>query len=287
MNEEITQPQSEQPSLGQILKTHRENADISLATMATHLKLTVLQVQRMENDEYQLLGPTTFVKGYIKNYCRELKIDHTPILAMLPAPTTPEKPVDMQSFSRRTEKEANDSRLMIASYIILAIVIGSSALWWWQNSMPIEEQTSNINVENSIMSEQQEQAAQSNIGASQQQVQEINNVALPQSEQLSALPSGNSTINTTTTAPNEANNSSTIVMLFNDESWVEIYDAEGEKIAFGVKKAGYEMTLTGIAPFSVVLGKHDAVNITLNGETVDLSAFPKNRLAKFKLPLAE
>ena len=62
--------------------------------------------------------------------------------------------------------------------------------------MPIEEQTSNINVENSIMSEQQEQAAQSNIGASQQQVQEINNVALPQSEQLSALPSGNSTINT-------------------------------------------------------------------------------------------
>ena len=61
--------------------------------------------------------------------------------------------------------------------------------------------------------------------------------ALPQSEQLSALPSGNSTINTTTTAPNEANNSSTIVMLFNDESWVEIYDAEGEKIAFGVKKS--------------------------------------------------
>lgn len=41
------------------------------------------------------------------------------------------------------------------------------------------------------------------------------------------------------------------------------------------KKAGYEMTLTGIAPFSVVLGKHDAVNITLNGETVDSSAFPK------------
>ncbi|MGB1978361.1 MAG: DUF4115 domain-containing protein, partial [Pseudoalteromonas tetraodonis] len=56
---------------------------------------------------------------------------------------------------------------------------------------------------------------------------------------------------------------------------------------FGVKKAGYEMTLTGVAPFSVVLGKHDVVRITLNGEPVDISAFPKNRLAKFKLPLAE
>jgi len=90
-------------------------------------------------------------------------------------------------------------------------------------------------------------------------------------------------------SPSEPTNTdlSTIFMMFNDESWVEIHDANDEKIAFGVKKAGYEMTLTGVAPFSVVLGKHDVVSITLNGEPVDISAFPKNRLAKFKLPLAE
>ena len=47
------------------------------------------------------------------------------------------------------------------------------------------------------------------------------------------------------------------------------------------------MTVSGTPPFSVVLGKHDVVSITLNGEPIDISAFPKNRLAKFKLPLAE
>ena len=58
-------------------------------------------------------------------------------------------------------------------------------------------------------------------------------------------------------------------------------------LAFGVKKAGYVMTVTGKPPFSVVLGKHSVVSITLDGEAVDVSTFPKNRLAKFTLPLAE
>ena len=289
MNEENTQTQSEQPTVGQILKSHREQANVSIATIAAPLKLSELQIKRLENDEFTLLGPITFVKGYIKNYCRELKVDSTPILAMMPAPPEPTKPANMQSFSRRTEKEANDSRLMFFSYLILAIVIGSSALWFWQNATPIEEQTSNINVANSKMSERQ--AAQPSISEQQQQA-EIDDESLLESQSTSSETS-TSPEAVTETAPIASNNasqedaSSTIVMNFNGESWVEIYDGEGEKIAFGVKKAGYIMTVSGTPPFSVVLGKHDAVDITLNGEPVDVSAFPKNRLAKFTLPLAE
>ncbi|MEI8619351.1 DUF4115 domain-containing protein [Pseudoalteromonas sp. B129b] len=288
MNEENTQTQSEQPTVGQILKNHREQANVSTATIAAPLKLSELQIKRLENDEFALLGPITFVKGYIKNYCRELKVDSAPILAMMPAPPEPTKPANMQSFSRRTEKEASDSRLMFFSYLILAIVIGSSALWFWQNATPIEEQTSKINVANSIMSERQ--AAQPSILQQQQQV-EINDESLLESKDT--LETSTSSEAVTETAPITSNNesqenaSSTIVMNFNGESWVEIYDGEGEKIAFGVKKAGYIMTVSGTPPFSVVLGKHDAVDITLNGEPVDVSAFPKNRLAKFTLPLAE
>jgi len=288
MNEENTQTQSEQPTVGQILKNHREQANVSIATIAAPLKLSELQIKRLENDEFALLGPITFVKGYIKNYCRELKVDSAPILAMMPAPPEPTKPANMQSFSRRTEKEASDSRLMFFSYLILAIVIGSSALWFWQNATPIEEQTSKINVANSIMSERQ--AAQPSILQQQQQA-EINDESLLESKD--SLETSTSSEAVTETAPITSNNesqedaSSTIVMNFNGESWVEIYDGEGEKIAFGVKKAGYIMTVSGTPPFSVVLGKHDAVDITLNGEPVDVSAFPKNRLAKFTLPLAE
>jgi len=289
MNEDNTQPQSDEPSVGQILKTHRENANISLAKIASLLKLTESQVQHIENDEYHLLGAKTFVKGYIKNYCRTLNIDSTTILTMLPAYSTSDKPVDMQSFSRRTEKEAHDSRLMTVSYLILAIVIGSSAVWWWQNAMPIDEQTNTINANNSLISEQQESTKLLAEAADEAQSNEIepapqaNSTVFNEQQTIQAAPLNDAQSQSEPTS----SDLSTIIMMFNDESWVEIHDANDEKIAFGVKKAGYEMTLTGVAPFSVVLGKHDVVRITLNGEPVDISAFPKNRLAKFKLPLAE
>ena len=289
MNEDNTQPQSDEPSVGQILKSHRENANISIAEIASLLKLTESQVEHIESDEYHLLGAKTFVKGYIKNYCRTLNIDSAAILAMLPAFSTSDKPVDMQSFSRRTEKEAHDSRLMTVSYVILAIVIGSSAVWWWQNAMPIDEQTKTINANNSLITQQQEntkllaEAADEALLNDIESTEEVDSALQNEQQTIQAAPVNNAQ----STSEPKNSDLSTIFMMFNDESWVEIHDANDEKIAFGVKKAGYEMTLTGVAPFSVVLGKHDVVRITLNGEPVDISAFPKNRLAKFKLPLAE
>jgi cytoskeleton protein RodZ len=80
---------------------------------------------------------------------------------------------------------------------------------------------------------------------------------------------------------------STIVMQFGEDSWVEVFDATSERVAFGIKKSGYTMTVAGKAPFSVVLAKHQKVSVSLDGEPVDLSYLPKNKLAKFKLPLAE
>ncbi|WP_024610646.1 RodZ domain-containing protein [Pseudoalteromonas sp. TB64] len=287
MNEENTQTPSEQQTVGQILKAHREQANVSIETIAKPLKLSELQIQRLENNEFQALGPLTFVKGYIKNYCRELKVDSAPILAMMPAPPEPAKPANMQSFSRRTEKEASDSRLMLVTYVILAIVIGSSALWFWQNATPIEEQTSNINIGNSIMSERQ--AVQSTNIQQQQSADKalLQNTVTPSENAAGVQATVEQAANKPLTENTDSATDSTIEMSFNDESWVEIYDAEGEKVAFGVKKAGYVMTVTGKPPFSVVLGKHSVVSITLDGEAVDVSTFPKNRLAKFTLPLAE
>lgn len=279
MNDENTE--STQPSLGQTLKTGREAAGVSLEQLAEKLKLSVLQLQHLENDEHHLLGPATFVKGYAKCYCREFNLDSAAVMALFPESQETVKKSNMQSFSKRTEKEAHDSRLMLVSYIILAIAIGSSALWWWQNSTPLNQQTVtkpliDLNVNDTVQSQPQQISADD-----AEPIQpEFENNTPEQPVQMREEP-------VSEPAQQEQNGLSTVVMLFNEDSWVEIHDGEGEKVAFGVKKAGYEMTLTGTPPFSVVLGKHQVVEITLNGEAIDISNFPKNRLAKFNLPLAE
>ncbi len=292
MNEEnnLEQPQE---TLGQALKKHRENAAMSLEQLAGTLKLSVLQLQRLENDEHELLGPATFVKGYIRSYCRELKIDSQAMLKLLPEHVEPEKKSKMQSFSRRTEKEANDSRLMLFSYFILAVIIGSSGFWWWQNS--------DQNIEKPVTAEVTKPTENSELSSSQvvETAQPIHTTQPPNNEETAPVlaavdsPAANVKANEQAqvaaapkveeTAPKQ----STIVMRFNEDSWVEIHDGNGDRIAFGVKKAGYVMTVTGPQPFSVVLGKHQVVDITFQDKAVDTSHFAKNRLAKFTLPLSE
>ncbi len=289
MNEEnnLEQPQE---TLGQALKKRREDAGKSLEQLAGALKLSVLQLQRLENDEHELLGPTTFVKGYIRSYCRELKIDSQAMLALLPEHVEPAKKSKMQSFSRRTEKEAHDSRLMLFSYFILAVIIGSSVFWWWQNS--------NQNIEQPVTTAMPNQLESSEISpelALEAPVEETIQ-PLAEDEQEIVQPEADvSTSNTETqnqvAAQPETEKAdpehSEVVMHFNEDSWVEIHDGNGDRIAFGVKKAGYVMTVTGPQPFSVVLGKHQVVDITFQGQAVDTSHFAKNRLAKFTLPLSE
>ncbi|MBB1410806.1 RodZ domain-containing protein [Pseudoalteromonas sp. SG44-17] len=290
MNDENTE--STTLTLGQTLKSSREQANVSLEELAKNLKLSVLQLQRLENDEHQLIGPATFVKGYAKSYCRAFNLDTAAVLALFPEPQETVKKTNMQSFSRRTEKEAHDSRLMLVSYVILAIVIGSSALWWWQNSTPLDEQVITQSL-NSFAEETVAVAQAEPDVASISQLEQAGpdeSIDAPTAAQIMEQQADTTELDV---VPSEASSEpqndglGTIVMHFNEESWVEIHDGKGDKVAFGVKKAGYDMTVSGHLPFSIVLGKHQAVDITLDGEKIDISSFPKNRLAKFNLPLTE
>jgi cytoskeleton protein RodZ len=307
-------------SLGQSLHAARSAAGLSIGDISARLKLTESQIVKLEQDDYLDLGPITFVRGYVRAYSQLLGLDVEQMLSLVSSPSAAESTKKMQSFSRRTEKEASDNRLMIISYLILAVVIGSSGLWWWQTSTETVAQpqpTPSSTLSNSAQS--QESSAETGL----QHVDDEANEQVSEPEQTDNAVSADSvdaTASTLTTeqapetpvletqqaeqvvatqtieqsnvsvaAPKKQENSdlNTVIMRFSDDSWVEIFDATEERIAFGIKKAGYIMTVQGKAPFSVVLGKHQVVEVELDGQLIDLSALPRNRLAKFKLPLAE
>ncbi len=283
MNEMSPESTEQQASLGQVLASARKDANLTIEAVADRLKLSPKHITKLEQDDYTSLGPITFVKGYIKAYCTLLQLDQGQTLALFQAPDSVADNKSMQSFSRRTEKEANDSRLMLVSYVILAIVLGSSGFMYWQatsneNDVIVPESESPV-VENSEENDMSPKVVLSTEDAIE--------TALEQAETdkpvLDAVDADQVQVAETSSAPLL----NTIVMHFKDDSWVEIFDASSERIAFGVKKAGYTMTVQGVAPFSVVLGRHQQVDVELDGQTVDLSSLPRNRSAKFKLPLTE
>lgn len=78
-----------------------------------------------------------------------------------------------------------------------------------------------------------------------------------------------------------------MVFTFGSDCWVNIEDATGEAIAYGVKQAGRVMSIQGVPPVEVTLGAPDNVQITVDGEPVDMSSYQNGRTARLSLPMQE
>jgi len=68
-------------SNSQELKTKREALGISLADIYQRTRISVANLQAMENNDFHLLPTSAYTKNFIKTYARALGIDSEPILA--------------------------------------------------------------------------------------------------------------------------------------------------------------------------------------------------------------
>ncbi|MCY7294589.1 RodZ domain-containing protein [Alteromonas sp. a30] len=78
-----------------------------------------------------------------------------------------------------------------------------------------------------------------------------------------------------------------LVFEFAGDCWMKLTDATGEDVAYGIKKSGRVMPVSGIPPFEVVLGAPEVVQISYNGEAIDMTQFRAGYTARFTLPLSE
>ena len=69
---------------GALLRAARESAGLSLDAVAQQLKLAPRQVKALEDDDFALLPGRTFVRGFVRNYARLVRLDADAVLAALP-----------------------------------------------------------------------------------------------------------------------------------------------------------------------------------------------------------
>ena len=60
---------------------------------------------------------------------------------------------------------------------------------------------------------------------------------------------------------------------FSDNCWVEIDDAKGVEIYADLNRDGDALRISGVAPYSILLGKGPSVSLQFNGETVDVGRY--------------
>jgi cytoskeleton protein RodZ len=313
---------------GQMLKEARIALKLTEKEVAEKLNLTVAAVNCIENDEFNCRLPTTYTRGYLKNYAKLVHVVEDDVLdsyELLGVAAVQQ--AEMQSFSQITKKQAENSRLMWFSYLVLFFLIALTVMWWQQEHQQdnsaeqltksdlakAQQQQSSANKTNDIkvlvyskdtakLTDSRgdgaitDEVAAPNLAkhaANEKTVnEEVGNIGLS-NEKPNDKVFTNNTINSDPPkaaaviddpASSQPPVLSALTFTFSGDCWVNIYDASGERIAWGIKKADYVMKITGQAPFTITLGKPELVSINFNGNDVDMSSFGSGNIAKFTLP---
>ena len=309
--DEVQQPETVLQGPGQILKLAREKVNLSSQDIADKMKLKKILIEDIEQDNYDINISLTFVRGYLKLYAKHVKVDESEILNAFENLSTQKKePAKLQSFSRRVANQANDDKLMLVTYLIVAVVIALVVIWWLQQSSNDTTTASNVSnypeadtqnvIAKEILPLEEKSLPDAEILKSEstddfgvvtpneqllsdieKQTIENQSISAEIVDDSSNLGELSDFIETTTAEPVE------LIFEFAGDCWMNLSDATGENIAYGVKVKGRVMPVTGIPPFVVTLGAPEVVKIHYAGEPLDMSFLPSGRIAKFDLPLSE
>jgi len=295
---------------GQMLSEARKKLSLSVDDVAEKLKFKKSLVENIEQDLFDQKLPATFNRGYLRSYAKLVNVDIDEVMSAYDMLGVAEiQRSEMQSFSNLTEKQAEHSRLMWLSYFIVAILCGLMILWWQQEpkqavdeSTPEEQPISTLQPPSSDgnnKAELKEQDKAGNIQSTSDKLEVESAKSLPINESAKQENISPNVVESKAVMMEEATpevlsdesqkpvaDISTAVFTFSGDCWVNIFDATGERIAWGVKKSGYVMTITGKAPLKVTLGKPELAAIVFNGQLIDMSEFNVGNIAKFTLPLS-
>ncbi|MBL4909386.1 MAG: DUF4115 domain-containing protein [Alteromonadaceae bacterium] len=298
---------------GQMLKEARLALKLTAKDVALKLNFTVALIENIEKEDFDNRLPRTYMRGYLKNYAKLVHVSCEDVLASYELlGVAAVQQAEMQSFSQSTKKQAENSRLMWFSYFILAILVGLTVIWWQQEhqqdqtaitanqneKLPFSNTRSNNSKEivpSVGTTPAENDNAEVNLTPQSASIKQPTEAIVDNIQKVNAKgETANLVVQSNVSALKEsaASNTSTITPLISDvvftfsgDCWVNIYDATGERIAWGIKKADYVMTIKGKAPFAITLGKPELVSIRFDGKDVNMSQFGAGNIAKFSLPL--
>ncbi|PTO63940.1 cytoskeleton protein RodZ [Vibrio splendidus] len=292
---------------GTLLKNKRESLGLTQKQISDRLKLRVTLIQQIEENQFESDQVATFMRGYIRSYAKYVNLDEKVVLnALHHSGDAQHQEQEMLSFSRKTKTEKHNSRIMLLTWSIFAVIVGISSLWWLQNqqqdtlsqSLANTESSEELVVEESLdpeltsleVIEAEQNTETSPVTENSDELTEVSSaedsVTLDPVEVLEEAPEAADVASVTaepeTVAPEAVVNE--LVMQFSSDCWIQVKDASGKTLSTGIKKAGQTLNLSGTAPYKVILGAPEGVSMTFASEPVDLSGYTSGKVARITLP---
>jgi cytoskeleton protein RodZ len=249
-------------SIGTLLATARAAKGVSLAEAATQLHCDEVLLRALEADRFEELGAPVFVQGHLRRYADYLGAPTEQLMgawATLRAeklaepdlariPRAPVRAVDPKVWTRRA---------VVAGITVLIAAAAWLILGWGSSSAPAP-----VVPTPAAVAKPSPAPALAPVTTS-----------VPVSTPAPAPAVTPDAARAPTTDPTPVSTGAAVLRLVpRQSSWIEVYDASNRRRYYGNAAAGTPLALRGEAPFSVVLGRADAVAIELDGRPITLPA---------------
>jgi cytoskeleton protein RodZ len=292
---------------GARLAEARELLKLSATDVARQLKLSVAQVEALERGHFDRLPGSVFVRGFIRNYARLVKLDPEDLLRAagnsLPQQgPRPETPPSQDIPFPSTRPPWWPRYAWIAAVLAAALVFYEFFVSGEEpviTTQPIEVTPVPLPV--AIPKEKQPPApTTAPAGARKTPVLPPAAALREPADEKAAAPKPVAV----TPAPEPARPPSTaalpvrapetapqapkpaerqVTLVFEDESWVEIRDRHGKLILFQLNPPGTRQVVSGLPPLSFVIGNAHGVRLTYDDRPVDLERHTKTDVARMTL----
>lgn len=267
---------------GARLAAARAAQGLTVAEVAAQLRLAPRQVEALEADDYAALPGPVFVRGFLRNYARLLKLDAASLMAGLEVKAVGREPVLDHDPSASIPFPSARSHRWVAYVVGVLIVVLAAAvyeLWYAPSGTPVPA--------DSAPAQSQPSGA-----APTSPVQGMPTAPLPlpgglttevASVEVGAKAEPNPPGTPAGSAQAGAGRDVRLHLRFAGESWVEVRDRAGNVLHRRTHAAGTEQSFSGTLPLDVVVGNSPVVRMTYNGAPFDLGQHSTTGVARFSL----
>ncbi|WGL17913.1 DUF4115 domain-containing protein [Microbulbifer bruguierae] len=133
--------------VGAQLREAREAAGLTRAELAQRLCMSGDKLEALEQDDFARFAGATYVRGYIRNVCKELKLDAGPVLEIF-SRQVPEEPkvVPGQAKLGPVMAKPRGAREGGAAFrpVFLLLAVAAAAGYWWIDQQGIARLHSSV-----------------------------------------------------------------------------------------------------------------------------------------------
>lgn len=289
-----------------LLRAAREAAGLHIAALAAALKVPVKKLEALEAGRYGELPDLTFARALASSACRHLKIDPAPILQQIPQGVIPELGGSRHAINTPFQPAHDPAPINPLSWLsrpallaAIVLLLGALVIVF----MPRAEEPVQVEAGNVVtpLESPVEPVAATEPVPAQEPVPSGPSPALPGADgaapaapaaptvPVSTAPVALPAAATAATAPSEppapvaTAPGSLLTIAATGESWVEVVNGSGSVVIQRMLQAGDAVDFSSAPPYTVVLGRAEAAQVTVRGKPFDVTRHARNNVARFEV----